>query len=55
MVYDQENIKEELMICSIRTENVTEFGDLGRLLTQDNDSSKEIKRMIARATGVGRV
>jgi len=33
-------------------ENVTEFVYLGSLLTSDGDCSKEIKRRIARATGV---
>jgi len=51
-VFGQENIIEELMINSTRIENVTEFVYLGSLLTWDNDCSKEIKRRIARATGV---
>ncbi len=33
-------------------ENVTEFVYLGSLLTWDNDCNKEIKRRIARASGV---
>jgi len=40
------------MINSTRIENVAEFVYLGSLLTWDNDCSKEIKRRIARATGV---
>jgi len=35
-------------------ENVTEFVYLGSLLTSNNDRGKEIKRRIARATGVMR-
>ena len=52
MVFGQENITEELMIGSTRIENVTEFVYLGSLLTWDNDCSEEIKRRLARATGV---
>jgi hypothetical protein len=40
------------MINNTRIKNVTEFVYLGSLLNWDNDCSKEIKRRIARATGV---
>ncbi|XP_016299301.1 uncharacterized protein LOC107656114 [Sinocyclocheilus anshuiensis] len=52
MVFGQEDIEEELEIRGRSIENVTEFVYLGSLLTWDNDCSKEIKRRIARATGV---
>jgi len=51
-VFWQENIIEELMISSTWTERVTEFMYLGSLLTCDNDCCKEMKRRIARVTGV---
>jgi len=41
-----------LVVDSSEEENVTEFVYLGSLLTSDGDCSKEIKRRIARATGV---
>ncbi len=52
MVFGQEDIEEELEIRGRSIENVMEFMYLGSLLTWDNDCNKEIKRRIARATGV---
>ncbi len=52
VVFGQENIEEEMEIRGRSIENVTEFVYLGSLMTWDNDCNKEIKRIIARATGV---
>jgi hypothetical protein len=52
VVFGQEDIAEELLIGNLRIENVTEFVYLGSLLTWDNDCNTEIRRRIARATGV---
>ena len=53
MVTEKENIKEQIELEDVKIENVTEFAYyLGRLLTYDNDSSKEIGKRIGRATGV---
>ena len=52
MVFGQEDIGKKLEIGGRGIENVTEFVYLGSLLTWDNDCNLEIKRRIARATGV---
>ena len=52
MVNGSKNIVKNLEIGSNKIENVTEFVYLGSLLTWDNDCNKEIRRRIARATGV---
>jgi len=52
MVSGREDIGQHLVVDSSEVENVTEFVHLGSLLTSDGDCSKEIKRRIARATGV---
>src|SRR6218665_2637398 len=52
MVTGKENIKEQIELEDIKIENVTEFTNLGSLLTYNNNCSKEIGRRIGRAIGV---
>ena len=52
MVFGQEDIGKKMEIGGRSIENVTEFVYLGSLLTWDNDCNLEIKRRIAKATGV---
>src|SRR6218665_3654495 len=52
MVTGKENFKEQIELEDIKIENVTEFTNLGSLLTYENDCSKEKERRIGRATGV---
>ena len=42
--------EEQLVEKNKKIENTTEFVNLGSLLTEENDGSKEIQRRIARAT-----
>ncbi len=52
MVFGQKDIEEEMEIRARSIENVMELVYQGSLLTWENDCNKEIKRRIARATGV---
>ncbi|HMW60562.1 MAG TPA: reverse transcriptase domain-containing protein, partial [Leptospiraceae bacterium] len=52
MVFGRKEIDKDVEVRSVKIENVEEFEYLGSLLTWDNDCSKDIRRRIAKATGV---
>ena len=51
MVFGDKNIDQQMEINGEHIENVEEFEYLGRLITWDNNCSKEIRRRISKAIG----